>query len=62
MQAAPVAMLAALVTQRTRRPARLIYDRREDMYEAISTAYQTREKRGGPTGLASRKKSSHPHK
>jgi xanthine dehydrogenase large subunit len=30
-QAAPLAMFAALVTHYTRRPARLIYDRREDM-------------------------------
>jgi hypothetical protein len=32
------------------------------MYEAISSAYRHREARGGPTGMASRKKSSHPHK
>ena len=44
------------------RPLKRLYDRREGMYEALSAAYHDREKQGGPTGLASRKKSSHPHK
>ena len=44
------------------RPLKRLYDRREAMYGAISTAYVEREAKGGPTGLASRKKSNHPHK
>lgn len=44
------------------RPLRRLYDRREAMYEALRAEYLKREQRGGPTGLASRKKSSHPHK
>jgi deoxyhypusine synthase len=56
-------MLTAYALARCKpRPLKRLYDRREEMYEAISTAYQAREKRGGPTGLASRKKSNHPHK
>ncbi len=44
------------------RPLKRLYDRRDAMYQAISSAYQEREGRGEPTGLASRKKSTHPHK
>jgi deoxyhypusine synthase len=38
------------------RPLKRLYDRREAMYEALASAYRDREARGGPTGLASRKK------
>jgi deoxyhypusine synthase len=44
------------------RPLKRLYDRREAMYESLSAAYHEREGRGEPTGLASRKTSSHPHK
>ena len=44
------------------RPLKRLYARREAMYEALSAAYHDREKQGGPTGLASRKKSNHTHK
>ena len=44
------------------RPLKRLYDRREAMYEAIASAYLDRERRGEPTGVASRKPSRHPHK
>ncbi len=46
-----------------RRPARSLkrlYDRREADYDALKSAYMEREALGGPTGLASRKKSPQP--
>ena len=56
-------LLTAYALARSRpRPLKRLYDRREAMYAAIATAYEQRESAGGPTGLASRKKSSHPHK
>jgi hypothetical protein len=39
-----------------------LYDRRDAMYQSLADAYQAREAHGGPTGLAARKKSTHPHK
>ena len=48
--------------RRPHRPLKRLYERREAMYESLSQAYHNRESAGGPTGLASRKKSSHPHK
>jgi deoxyhypusine synthase len=44
------------------RPLRRLYDRRKALMEALSTAYEAREGQAEPTGLSSRKKSSHPHK
>ena len=44
------------------RPLKRLYDRREALYESLATAYRNREAGGEPTGLAARKKSSHPHK
>jgi deoxyhypusine synthase len=55
-------LTAYALARRAPRPLKRLYDRRESMYQAISTAFREREGRGGPTGLASRKKSTHPHK
>ncbi|MGE3821776.1 MAG: deoxyhypusine synthase [Isosphaeraceae bacterium] len=55
-------LTAYALARRPPRPLKRLYDRREAMYAAIATAYSEREAAGGPTGLASRKKSSHPHK
>jgi deoxyhypusine synthase len=44
------------------RPLKRLYDRREAMYDAIQSAYDSREHGGVPTGMAARKKSTHPHK
>lgn len=55
-------LTAYALARREHRPLKRLYDRREAMYEVLSKAYADRETQGGPTGLASRKKSSHPHK
>jgi deoxyhypusine synthase len=55
-------LTAYALARREPRPLKRLYDRREAMYEAISAAYRDREAGGGPTGMAARKKSSHPHK
>ena len=55
-------LTAYALARRAPRPLKRLYDRREAMYEAISSAYRDRESRGEPTGMAARKKSSHPHK
>ncbi len=44
------------------RPLKRLYDRREAMYDAIQSAYESREHGAVPTGMAARKKSTHPHK
>ena len=44
------------------RPLKRLYDRREAMYQALTDAYRAREADGGQTGMAARKKSTHPHK
>jgi deoxyhypusine synthase len=44
------------------RPLKRLYDRRSALYDALKDAYQAREARGEPAGLAARKKSTHPHK
>jgi deoxyhypusine synthase len=44
------------------RPLKRLYDRRAELYSAIESAYADREASGGPTGMAARKKSTHPHK
>jgi deoxyhypusine synthase len=44
------------------RPHKRLYDRRDEMYDALARAFNARERGSVPTGLAARKKSSHPHK
>ena len=44
------------------RPLKRLQDRREALHETLRHEYLQRERRGEPTGLASRKKSNHPHK
>lgn len=55
-------LTAYALARREPRPLKRLYDRRQAMYDALSEAYAHRETKGEPTGLASRKKSSHPHK
>jgi deoxyhypusine synthase len=55
-------LTAYALSRRDRRPLKRLYDRRESLYAALASAYHARESRGEPTGLAARKKSSHPHK
>lgn len=55
-------LTAYALARREPRPLKRLYDRREAMHEAIAEAYARRQAAGGPTGLASRKKSTHPHK
>ena len=58
--ALPLLTAYALARRAPRTPRRL-YDRREELYQAIQSAYLRREESGAPTGLASRKKAEHPH-
>jgi deoxyhypusine synthase len=55
-------LTAYALARRSPRPLRRLYDRREAMYSTIAAAYREREDGGEPTGLAARKKSTHPHK
>lgn len=55
-------LTAYALARRPPRPLRRLYDRREAMYVALASAYARREQTGVPTGLAARKKSTHPHK
>jgi len=55
-------LTAYALARREPRPLKRLYDQREAMYQALADAYGDREASGEPTGLAARKKSSHPHK
>ncbi|MFO0910286.1 MAG: deoxyhypusine synthase [Isosphaeraceae bacterium] len=55
-------LTAYALSRREPRPLKRLYDRRVALYDALKDAYLTRESKGGPTGLASRTKSNHPHK
>jgi len=49
-------LTAYALARREARPLKRLYDRRGAMYAALAEAYGDRETRGGPTGMASRKK------
>ncbi len=51
-------LTAYALTRHAPRPWKRLYDRRESQYEALKAAYLEREARGGPTGIASRKKAA----
>lgn len=55
-------LTAYALARREPRPLKRLYDRRESLYATLTEEYLRRESRGEPTGLASRKKSTHPHK
>ncbi len=55
-------LTAYALARRPQRPLKRLYDRIEPLYESLAAAYRDREKKGEPTGMAARKKSSHPHK
>jgi deoxyhypusine synthase len=49
-------LTAYALSRHAPRPLKRLYDRREAMYQALASAFRERESRGGPTGVASRKK------
>jgi deoxyhypusine synthase len=55
-------LTAYALARREPRPLKRLYDRRESLYSALGDAYSSREAKGEPTGMAARKKSTHPHK
>jgi deoxyhypusine synthase len=55
-------LTAYSLARRQPRPLKRLYDRREAMYQEIRSAYEAHQHGGLPTGMAARKKSTHPHK
>jgi deoxyhypusine synthase len=55
-------LTAYALARRPPRPLKRLYDRRAELYDALKDAYLKRAASGEPTGMAARKKSTHPHK
>ncbi len=55
-------LTAYALARRPQRPLKRLYDRLEALHESLASAYRDREQQAEPTGMAARKKSSHPHK
>jgi deoxyhypusine synthase len=55
-------LTAYALARREPRPLKRLYDRRASMYEALADAYAAHTSSGTTTGMAARKKSTHPHK
>lgn len=55
-------LTAYSLARRQPRPLKRLYDRREALYKSLSDSYQAHATSGTTTGMAARKKSTHPHK